>query len=424
LSIYDQLNPETLTIDFKIMKPLFFRCLIIALLFSGCQNDADDIVDTPTQTALVTVLATSFDTSSSDDWVMAHDQDGNLLAFKSFENNSTTTLYSDNDVSGNIGITFLHISSLSGMSYYQLNSYLDVEKGKEIVVQTQMPASWGSFLGSFYVRVTGATTPDQHALSSAIGKLDDGAGLPGTITFNGSIYSKDTKFLVQASDGSTSRYKFLENVKPSDVVDVSFNDMLEFDKVVEFNFPETTNVKLTVNAFDDDPALQAFGFFGFRLSNHFRNDLHSKIQAGYINSLTNYETSLVANYGSYAYQYSNYGSIPDPNIAWPAKSNFTVNNTSVNNFSATTTAPFVRRLSRWASANNSVLWTVLTPSNEHTFVAIPAEITANHPLLAFDNFAHQSTSFVTKGTSYEEYIDSLFDGKVNSSTEAVAITLY
>jgi len=405
------------------MKPLFFRGAIVALLFAGCHDEAD-VVDTPTEIPLVTLLVTSYESSNSDDWVMAHDENGNLLTFKSFENNSTITLSSDHDVPGNIGITLLHRSTLGGISYYQLISYLDIEKGKEMVVKTQMPASWGSFLGSFYVKVTGVSTPDQHALSSAIGKLDDGAGVSGNINFNGGIYAKDTKFLVQASDGSTLKYKFLENVKPTDVFDISFADMLDFDKVVEFNFPETTNVKLTVNAFDDDPALQAFGFFGFRLSNHFKNDIHSKIQAGYLNALTKYETSLVARYGDYAYQYSNYGSIPDPNITWPSKSDFTINDKSVNNFSATTTAPFVRRYSMWASSNNSVLWTVSSPSNKQTFVSLPSEITSNHPALTFDTFIHQSTTFVTKGKPYEEHIDSLFDGKTNGPLEAVGITLY
>jgi hypothetical protein len=407
--------------NLNMIKWLLVRSVMVALLFTSCQNEGSDVVNGPVETKLITIQATSFETSGSDNWVIVHDENGALVAFKNFEDKSVVTVSADHEIVGNIGITLITFSTLGG---YQLATYFDVEQGKELVLTTEKPASWGSFLGSFFVRVSGVSAPDQHALSSAIGKLDNGAGLPGSITFNGSIYGTNTKFLVQASDGPSLRYKFLDNVKPNDVLEISFSDMPEFDNVVEFNFPETTNVTLKVDAFDNDPALQAYGYFGFCVSNHSKNDVHSKIRAGYLSELTKYETRLTVGYDDYAYQYVNYGSIPDPNITWPVKSNFTIDSKSVDNFSATTTASFVRRFSMWATENGKASWTVLSPSNKQNIVELPSELTSMHPELTFDKFVHQYTSFVTKDKSYQENIDMIFEGKAIRPSEVVAITVY
>ena len=387
----------------KLLLP--FAVLVIAV---ACDDENSNDV-TPTKTKLLTLQVDAGYQTTTNDWIVIHSEDGELLAFESFESNSVIELETDKPVSGTITTTTIRQGTSNGFNFYFVESHTNVQKGKKMVFKSYSTAPLG-VTGEFNVSISDVTGYDQQSLTSRIGSAGSGSWSGGTniLQLNTTTHAGVTKFILSIDDKSSLKYKILENVKANDNISFSFLDMLPYDNIINFNFQPTSDVTLFVIGSEPDPNLYPNSY---SLQAYLGNlNTRSTQRAGYLNSLTNYRTMLTITYPDYSLEYVNFGSIPNPNITWPQKSDFSITTSTINNFKASAKKPFAWRYSTWTylDSQNNVGWTVYAPNDHQTIGELPAEILSQHPALALTKMTYHSTMFYTDAMSYEDLVDSDF----------------
>jgi hypothetical protein len=152
------------------------------------------------------------------------------------------------------------------------------------------------------------------------------------------------------------------------------------------------------------------------------------IQAGYINSLTNFKTDLTLYYPGYSYNYLNVGAVPDPEITWPEKSDFLIAEESLSEFAVGTAAPYVWRVSRWNHEDGVnktfVSWTVSSPSDTQHFKALPTDIVSVHPALSsLEDMEYDGTTFYTESPAYPLFFSNKFQAASEPTGSRVGINI-
>ncbi|HMG92701.1 MAG TPA: hypothetical protein VK589_21735 [Chryseolinea sp.] len=400
-------------------NPILPLALLVIVVACNEEKDVTPIKDvvpskdvTPTKTTLLTVrVDASFPTETIDDWIVVHSEDGEVLAFESFETNSVVVLETEKTVNGNITTTQIRHSKVSNFDMYSVESHTDIQKGKTIVLDSYSITPL-SKTGELNVSISNVNAIDQQALSSRVGSGGSSSWSSDTniLEMNTSTYPGVTKYVVSIDDGSALKYKILDNVKPNDNYSFSFLDMSQFDNTITFNFPTSPHATLFISGSDPDPSLELNRYV---LLAHYNFDTHSELRAGYLNSMTNYTTRLAMTYPDYGLEYMNVGSIPNPNIVWPSKSDFSITSSNIDNFKASASKPFIWRLSTWSflDGQNNLSWNVYGPSDQHVIGELPSEIVSQFPALAFSKLTYNSTVFFTEAMSYEDYINSDFAGE-------------
>jgi hypothetical protein len=402
------------------MKNLFAVALIL-LVVVAC-DDENDV--TPTKTTLLTVqVDASYPTENIDDWIVVHSEEGEVLAFKSFESNSVVVLETEKTVTGNITTTHIRHSKQTSFNIYFVESHTNVDKGKTLVLESHTSTPVLK-TGELNVSISDVNAIDQQTLSSRLGPGGSSSWSSGTniLEMNTSTHVGVTKYVVTIDDGYALKYKILDNVKPNENYNFSFLDMSAFDNTITFNFPTSDHVTLHITGSEPDPSLEPNRYF---LLSHFNFDTHSGLRAGYLNSMTNYTTRLAITYPDYGIEYMNVGSIPDPNILWPSKSDFSITTSTINNFKASAAKPFIWRLSTWSllDSENNVSWNVYG-ATDHQFIGeLPSEILSQLPALAFSKLTYNSTVFYMEAMSYKDYVDSDFADKLEQKGTSLGIRI-
>lgn len=381
----------------------------IALLFTMLACDEDTV--SPGKTSLLTLTVDASYTEDSDDWIIVHSEDGALLASESFEPNQQLEIVTDKPVPGKIMVTHLRYITWDGNKDYRATSHANIETGKHIVIKGFNPTP--ELTGDLHVTVSNVNLLDYYSLTSRFGATSDAGWSSGTdvLSIHKDTYAGASKYIVTVSDGTSLKYKVLNNVQPNDSYSFSFNDMDPFDQKVSFTFPESDNVNLFVTGSEPDVMLTPNEYM---LMMRFSSDTPTTIEAGYLNNiLTNYKTQLIIGYPGFMYQYTNIGSIPDGEVAWPQKSDFNIVEKSLKKFSATTSKSYVWRLSVWgyndATNKTYVTWNISSSSGHQLVEELPYEITSVHPALSFNNLNHSSTTFYTQSPAFESFVNSNFE---------------
>ena len=390
----------------KRIPSLFAVLLTVSL---GCDNDDD----TPISTPLVTISAdASFNTSDSDDWAVVHDENGVMLDFKSFESDQIMDLSTSQQVSGNIGVTLIRHFTANDVEYTYVNSYLNIGKGEIVVLKTDLSFPPG-VSGALTMSISDLTAVDHSTIGSRLGASGTSRwnNITKTLDLRTDTFAGITKYIVSLSDGSQLRYKELGNVPPNEFLGFSISNMLPFDTEVNFTFPSCNNVVLNVSASEPDPSAKP-NAYGLVSHSNYDSHTHSSMKAGYLNNLTNYKTRLILTYSDFGYEFLDIGSIPNVDIVWPLKSDFTIPETSIQNFRANATTTFLWRASTWSYVNSGhvVNWNVFGSTNSQVLTELPSEITDQYPELALTNQQHAYTTFYTR-SSYSKYIHSIFAGE-------------
>jgi hypothetical protein len=197
----------------------------------------------------------------------------------------------------------------------------------------------------------------------------------------------------------------LDNAQPNESYTFSFDELSAFDQAVEFNFPESNEVFFYISGREADQSIEGPSYLH---QLHFGSDFHTSMKGGYLNSLTKYVTEFSVGYPTYKFFYRNKGSIPEPNISILSSSGYAISSHDIQDFSATSTEPFVYRKSHFGVAepanNLEVFWLVHSVFGTHTLTELPAEIIASHPKLSIANMKHISTQFYVESLPYERAI--------------------
>jgi hypothetical protein len=402
------------------MKIKILTAALLALTFA-CDNDDSS----PKETSLLTLtVETSYISDEADDWLIVHSENGTLLASEHFENNQELEIVTEKPVSGTITITHLQYIPDAAYDYYYLKSYTDIETGKHLVLKG--PSSPPSVTGKINVSVSDVNDYQYYTSSSRVSAGSSGGWDSGTeiLEMQSDAYSGVTKQLVTVSNANVLKYKMLEDVQPDETYSFSFNDMAPYDQLVSFSYPSANNISLFVWGSEPDPTLTPNSYL---LTMRHLSNATTGIQAGYINSLTNFKTDLTLYYPGYSYNYLNVGAVPDPEIAWPQTSDFTIAEESLSNFSVGASASHVWRVSRWNHEDGVnktfVSWTVASPSGTQHFNALPTDITSIHPALSLDDLEYDGTTFYTESPAYQLFFSNKFQAAPEPTGSRVGINI-
>jgi hypothetical protein len=380
--------------------------IAVLLLSFACEND-----EPKAPLALLTLIVDeSFETSDTDNWVIIHDEDGTPITFESFETGDVKIITTSELVKGQtIAVTIIKHVWEYGTERYIANTYFHYQKGGELKLNYFTPPITGAstFSGTFDITVN-STGPlhqyavtNQHAMGSSWQQYDKPS-------FTVTAYLSDLipKFLLQASDlEGNIRYRILDNPQANDSYTFSFDELSEFDHTVEFNFPESNEVYFYITGRESDQSIEPPSYLH---QLHFGTDFHKSIKGGYLNSLAKYVTEISVGYPTYKFFYRNKGSIPQENISALSPEGYAILSNDIQDFYATSTAPFIYRKSNFGfseSSNNlEVNWYVYSSLGSHKLTELPAGIITNHPKLSIVNMKHLSTQFYVESLPYERAI--------------------
>lgn len=397
--------------------------LLASLLFTvfACRNDK--VV--PTTVLLTVTVDALYLTDVYDDWILIHAEDGTLLASESFESDQELEITTTKPVSGKIMVTHLqYYKADDGNKWYSVMSYANVETGKHMFFKAPDPLA--TISGKLTVSVSDVNSLETESLSSRIPTSVSSGwdGATRVLDIQSVTLTGISKYLVTVSDGNALKYRMLNNVQPNDSYSFSFNDMDVFNHTVDFSFPQSNNIRLDVYGGEPNVTVRPNEYF---LLTRYASNTRSSIQAGYVDILTTYRTVLTIGYPGYSYYYQNLGSIPDGNVSWPQKADFNITDKSIAKFSATTSKPYVRRLSGWsyndAASQTHVAWNVSASSGNQLIKELPAEITSVHPALALDNLNYSSTTFYTESPAFESLIDYNFKNSPEPNGVTIGINI-
>jgi len=402
-------------------KKIFALLFFMALIAFGCKDDSE-VQNLQPITIFTFHAADNFESSASENWVIIHNSEGELIDYKSFESGETLTFETTKKITDNkLTITLLNLYLANGTTHvYDLKSYHAIDVGDEWTIHNPFTYSdTSNITGSFSFSLTGdnlqyVSLTDQH------GNSFTGSGGGNSYTGNAEIHDNGGNYLLTAVDSGLPRYKFIETPQDQEHVDLDFQNLNDFDHIVDFSFPDCDNIFLMVEGRREEQEYSEPSY----LTAYVFGRSGSSIKAGYIDLLSKYKTYLSLPYGEKIYTYFNQGSIPTA-VSFPFNADFNITNKTISKFTYTTNNSLAYRTTSWTlrDGSNVIDWSVIAPGGDYKIGAMPDELTNLYPFLGSENLNYISTDFVTSGQSYDELIEHTYKGKATEILELYSVSL-
>ena len=421
------------------MKYLLPFLLGIFLVFASCSGEGttDPIIDDnedPTgenpqeeEPELITYFTfeVSRNTADTDDWVIIHDENGNLLDYKPFESGDTLVFeISEDEVQPNsLTITLLEYdNSITANMLHNLNTYPEVPMGshwKHTDDAEPVNENYrGAATGNFFVSLSNAVTPKYQVLSDRKGLISYQNGFFQQLEFNALIYDSSTIHYSIYDTNNDLKYFEIDGVSNDDQIFIDYTDFQSYDSYVEINLPVDVYPShfliSEVTAFEEDRPMNMSGgvYFNYVIS---ENNATSPYKLGYLNSYSKYHTFLFLSLSSHAYFYEKYGAKPEE-ISIPENPTISVTNESISNFQFETNVDFQMKDVLWEVKEGSNMvdlvqtsWHIIsTPGFMGTIGEIPEEIQQTYPSIKINELKLSSTSLHLDFITYPELIQREF----------------
>lgn len=400
-----------------------------AVLFSvmGCEEDSPGEV-TPTMLVSVTVepqFAVGFDR-----WMIIHDEAGEILEFKEFATDEPFEIITSKPVKGST-ITMTTLYHLFGQygHTFSIASYTNLEIGQAITMHGpgSGSAGAGAEIGIFTYTLSNFQGFSYGGLSNKFGSVSVGyTGGAGGNIFTCRLYANADKHIFHVSDEAGNlKYAILNNPVADGAYSINANELLNFDKTVQFTFPATNDIFTTQRG--KEPGQSSGGYVLNRYTPWY-DVTRTSLKLGYLNSLSGYDTKLWLTYPDKVnLTYTNIGTIPTGEVPWPAKTDFTVSNESLGSFLCSAVKPFNYRTSQWSFSTGvpgvSITWVVYSPSTAHKVSGLPQEILDRYPDLVLNELKYSRTTYHHGTQKYSDYISSTFKDGGAFSGEALTIEI-
>jgi hypothetical protein len=410
------------------MKP-FIRLLVLVSIIPwiACTKEATPpdpptppVTDPEIKLLTLTVDA-SYSTSATDNWVLVHDINGKMLGYQSFETGDSVLIKKSGEIADNkINITLIRFDT--NFKYLNLQSYLYNNVGQEWTLSMPVYPPVTSKIGQFQVNVASVPAESSYQFSNKNHILFGTAhwSLGGLLEQTLDLHANAPDcFFHLTDDRGVPKYLLLQNIQSGQQYNLSANLLKDFDKTVGVSFPPTLSRKIlyTVNNVQPGQPNPKSGYIlNGNLSNTYisNTETRSSVILGYLDSYTNYFTTMSVEYGStLKYFYERLGTKPDK-IELPLKDSFLLTDKNIFQFRFQNNKPFVQRNSYWMykEAGGTLSWQFCAPYGAtQLYPDIPAELTAKFPSLLPDKLQHEATLFTVQGESYGDMIDFTFKKK-------------
>lgn len=398
--------------------------LLFLVFFSGC-DDEDEPTNSPgpgPEPELVTIFTLTIDMDypfKRDNWVLVHDKDGVLLDYKQIDTGGVLEFQTSAAVPDRIGITIFKYDTIGNTDAYTFESYLAVPTGQEWIWQkptTPPVVGPGTSVGTF---TTNYTVPvplrmDVFGNGSTLG----GTSQTGNTKFyQSTIYENDKNFLLSIAGDGSPRYTFFEKVQNAEHFEVTFDEMEEYDKVLDISFPPTSDPYVKVYTIDDEGKAQYYTYLNtFNLPPFGPSETLTNLKIGYLNRFEKYYTSIQIPSPAFGFGYEKVGTSPAA-INFPDHAEYEVTNETFENFSYSNEKPFTMRRSSFqddAIPNRQIWWTLYAPEGTDRVKELPEAFIEIYHLIKLQNFEHRTTSFQNSSRSYLGYLGRIGNGTPES----------
>jgi hypothetical protein len=408
----------------KIIKTSFL--LISLLTFNGC-SDADLNENTPTTpepentSEVLFTLNISEDTSTSEDWIIVHNDRGELIDYSAYENGDIISIEAMPElVTDNIVVTNFTNSKNNGNEINNFVSYTEIPKGstwnfkpyKNIENTNEMR---GQSQGTFDVTITNIPFSTNIRVSDNFGVSGGSGSTTGnTSTVSIALFENTSEHMISVVENNgASKYIVLGSERDGTNVTLDYSQFNEFDSFIDVAMPMNLPYFSSVFAFEDNQEFSDGG--GFHLNLTFPFSSTFPIGLGYLDRFNKYLTQFTINNENYFYSYKKYGEKPEF-INVVENPSIVISNPSLNNFEFITSVDFKRKVSTWSTSEGTrnmdlleTIWSISSKSGDKPVIGdIPAEILTAFPNVNLDALQYRSSGFHLGFDTYEEYIEKKF----------------
>lgn len=394
---------------------LFITCII--LLFSctpesveNIVKDSEEVIDDPIKEEVEDENVVYFTFNSrqhhqdSENWILIHDQDGNLIDFQQFEFRDRIVFEKPKSLLDSIEYLNMTLSnhrvSQDAIRGHSIITYTGLNKGDEWD-NIPNPEFYNEDKQSSQYSLSLNNIPgiDRYLLSSL--NYDEFAEYPNQ---NVDKYDKTDitlndydKYLLSFTDfDKIQKYLFIETNPADPEILIDYGDFKNYNVIIETNLPQNSYFFYNTRCFEDSEFKR-----GFSMSNYNSYDSPTISRIGYIDGYESYSTLFGISMADYRYYYTKYGTKPT-SINIPNKPVLNVSNTSLKNFSYNTVFDYQWRRSNWNFNNYNdqdsnqlinIFWSVYAEANNTELIIgeIPAEILEKYPSLSIEKIDYYST---------------------------------
>lgn len=386
---------------FQKFKAVLF---CFTLLLYGCSDNSQDEIPQPAQEELYFSYKANDDTSESDDWIIIHNSNGELLDYRAFEKNDFLEFKTKSPLlTDKISVSVFSVYESYGKKNHFIKTTTAVDKGivwdfeQEPIIEPITSSS----IGSFDFKLTNFPKTELLNISNKGGDINgslSGVGAGGSWTYSGSdftLYENNDYLFTIAQGTSDSKYYYAENLNDGDVITVEYNQFIPFDSYLSINLPPDSSYFLLLLGFEDDQNYTLGD--GYVLSKIFPFDNNSinqnPLRVGYLNNLDRYITTFDVYLEGYTYNYKKYGAKPNE-IVIPEDPTFSIGDNSLENFRFSTSLDFNQYTSIWSNNTEEVSsnWYVESGSNSyHKIGKIPEELVQKYPDFNINSLEYNKT---------------------------------
>ncbi|SDQ16712.1 hypothetical protein [Flagellimonas zhangzhouensis] len=425
------------------MKKLIPMLLGSLIILNGCSkgesqepnpetpNQEDPTNETPEEEEPKMVTYFTFeallDTSESDDWIIIHDDEGNLLDFSPYEEGNLLTFDKlDNELSSTFTVTFFnYFVEPTGVLQHTIKSYPEISIGSTWK-QTPEPLAVNEPIkgvqeGYFQIFVENAPAPKYRAISDKYGLSFYEHGWPYSEdiieNFCG-IYRHNNLHYSFYDSNDELKYYTIQNVSHEDYLFVDYSEFKSYDSYVEIDIPfeyrQYPTYQFNVTAFESDEPFSRSG--GIQILYVIFSQpllLTNPLKFGYLDSYDRYKTELWFDLGAVVYNYRSFGAKPDE-ITIPKNATRTVIKNSIYQYEFETNVNHQMKHVSWSNWDSydspyKTNWNVYSgPEFYGKIGEIPQEIQQSYPNLGIQDMQHKGTSLYLDFITYPDLIQQEF----------------
>lgn len=366
---------------------------------------------------------------SIDNWIIIHDENGNLLDYSKYKNGDELSFEAINDsVSENLRITtlsYFKYTSEEKRNYY-LNTYPNVPKNSiwnlKILSSTGDALLENPIIGKFNLKVDNIPGVKIHTLSvdnrinnqSANIKISESNSQYYQLNINEIDLTERDNYFLSILDGDNNlKYIFFDNIQNGENINLDYQDFKDFDSYLNIDLPPQQYLKLypTVLAYPEyTTQTNAVYTFNHPYDSSYWNLGLDFIKIGYLNEFKKYEIRFELSLDGYSYNYVKIGSKTN-NLSIPEMPNITYKDYSIYDFSFSTNTEYHRKTNTWKynSDNSSTTWSIFSDSKSNlNFNHLPEEITNTYPDINIDAMKFNRSELYLIGESQTDFIKNTF----------------
>lgn len=384
------------------------------------------------------------DTSESDNWLIIHNQNGDLLGYQAFEREDTL-VFSANDSllteTNTLVITTLSARQNETSNIHNLETFTHIPLGLNWSFGTFQSDSESKNPFNFSFDENHKDHSPKNSLKNnpiqlivnnipGISKYSITSVTTGVVTSNFNPIAENTLSIenielipeinyilfVEDSQGGL-KYIFLKIEENTNELVLDYSDFKVFEIILETQLPPNNYLFSVSRGFESSSDLSR----GLEMSVELDFNSPQLSRIGYISGFGNYSTVFNIRMDSgYSYEYYERGLMPLKEISILEKPAFSVVNNSPHNFNFSTNIDFLRTNSVWQFEENLTdgkylysNWRINTiNTTSHVVGNIPQEILDAYPELSLNQVKYLNTSLEIQGRTHEMFLENI----INPST--------